>query len=57
MKLNTKDFEVKMQKAIVAYEENLTVIRAGQANTAVLAKVAQKITSESCIMPEDSRSC
>ena len=39
MKLNTKDFEVKMQKAIVAYEENLTVIRAGQANTAVLAKV------------------
>ena len=39
MKLNTKDFEVKMQKAIAAYEENLTVIRAGQANTAVLAKV------------------
>ena len=26
MKLNTKDFEVKMQKAIGAYEENLTVI-------------------------------
>ena len=39
MKLNTKDFETKMQKAIVAYEENLSVIRAGQANTAVLAKV------------------
>lgn len=39
MKLNTKDFETKMQKAIGAYEENLSVIRAGQANTAVLAKV------------------
>ena len=39
MKLNTKDFETKMQKAIAAYEENLSVIRAGQANTAVLAKV------------------
>ena len=39
MKLNTKDFETKMQKSIAAYEENLTVIRAGQANTAVLAKV------------------
>ena len=39
MKLNTKDFESKMQKTIAAYQENLTVIRAGQANTAVLAKV------------------
>ena len=40
MKLNTKDFEAKMQKSIAAYQENLTVIRAGQANTAVLAKVS-----------------
>ena len=40
MKLNTKDFEAKMQKTIAAYQENLTVIRAGQANTAVLAKVS-----------------
>ncbi len=40
MKLNTKDFEVKMQKTIAAYQENLTVIRAGQANTAVLSKVS-----------------
>ena len=40
MKLNTKDFETKMQKTIAAYEENLTVIRAGQANTAVLSKVS-----------------
>ncbi len=39
MKLNTKDYEVKMQKAIAAYSENLLTIRAGQANTAVLAKV------------------
>ena len=39
MKLNTKDFEAKMQKAVAAYQENLTVIRAGQANTAVLSKV------------------
>ena len=39
MKLNTKDFETKMQKAIGAYEENLSVIRAGQANTAVLSKI------------------
>ena len=40
MKLNTKDFEAKMQKTIASYQENLTVIRAGQANTAVLAKVS-----------------
>ena len=39
MKLNTKDYENKMTKAIAAYEENLSVIRAGQANTAVLSKV------------------
>lgn len=39
MKLNTKDFETKMQKSVAAYQESLTVIRAGQANTAVLAKV------------------
>ena len=39
MKLNTKDFETKMQKTIAAYQENITTIRAGQANTGVLAKV------------------
>ena len=39
MKLNTKDFEAKMQKTIASYQENLMTIRAGQANTAVLAKV------------------
>ena len=40
MKLDTKEFEVKMQKTIANYQENLSTIRAGQANTAVLAKVS-----------------
>ena len=39
MKLNTKDFEEKMKKAISVYEENLSSIRAGQANAAVISKV------------------
>ena len=39
MKLETKEFETKMQKAVAAYQENLSVIRAGQANTAVIGKV------------------
>lgn len=39
MKLNTKDFEEKMKKAISVYEENLGSIRAGQANSAVISKV------------------
>ncbi|MBO5938963.1 MAG: ribosome recycling factor [Clostridia bacterium] len=39
MKLNTKDFEEKMKKALSVYEENLGSIRAGQANTAVVSKV------------------
>ena len=39
MKLNTKDFEEKMKKAISVYEENLGSVRAGQANTAVISKV------------------
>ena len=39
MKLDTKEFETKMQKAVAAYQENLSTIRAGQANTAVIAKV------------------
>ena len=40
MKLNTKTYEEKMQKAIAAYENNLAVVRAGQANTAVLSRVS-----------------
>ena len=39
MKLNTKDYEAKMQKAIANYQENLSTIRAGQANSAILNKV------------------
>lgn len=39
MKLNTKDYESKMQKAVSSYEENLTSIRAGQANASILNKV------------------
>ena len=39
MKLNTKEFEEKMGKAINAYEQNIGSIRAGQANTAVLNKI------------------
>ena len=40
MKLDTKEFEIKMQKAIGAYQENLSVIRAGQASPSVLARVS-----------------
>jgi ribosome recycling factor len=40
MKLNTKDFEAKMMKAIAAYEQNLSTIRAGQANPNVLNRVS-----------------
>ena len=39
MKLNTKDFEQKMMKAVSVYEENLASIRAGQANAAIISKV------------------
>ena len=39
MKLNTKEVEEKMGKAINAYEQNIATVRAGQASTAVLAKV------------------
>lgn len=40
MKLDTKDFESKMQKSVTAYQESLSTIRAGQANTAVISKVS-----------------
>ena len=39
MKLDTKAYEAKMVRAIASYEENLTSIRAGQANSAILNKV------------------
>ena len=39
MKLNTKEFEERMNKAIVAMDNNFATIRAGQANAAVLNRV------------------
>ena len=39
MKLDTKEFETKMNKSIAAYNEALSVIRAGRANASVLAHV------------------
>lgn len=39
MKLDTKEFETKMTKSIAAYNEALSVIRAGRANAGVLAHV------------------
>ena len=40
MKLDTKDYEVKMKKTIASYTENLSTIRAGRANPDVLKKVS-----------------
>lgn len=39
MKLDTKEYEGKMQKSIEVYKEALSIIRAGRANTAVVSKV------------------
>ena len=39
MKLDTKDYERKMQKSIEVYKENLASIRAGRANAAVLGNI------------------
>lgn len=39
MKLDTKEFERKMQKSIDVYSDTLSTIRAGRANTAVLSKL------------------
>ncbi len=39
MGFNTKPYEEKMIKSIDSYEQSLAIIRAGQANTAVLSKV------------------
>ena len=40
MKLDTKDFEVRMKKSVAAYGENLSTIRAGRANPDILKKVS-----------------
>ncbi len=39
MKYNTKDTEEKMKKSVAAYENNLSTIRASQANAAIVSKV------------------
>ena len=39
MKYNTKNAEERMQKSVIAYEGNLSIIRASQANSAVVSKV------------------
>ena len=39
MKLDTKEFEGRMKKAIEVYEENLGTIRVGRANASVLSRV------------------
>ena len=39
MKFNTKKTEEKMQKSVAAYENNLSTIRASQANAAIVSKV------------------
>lgn len=39
MNFNKKTYEEKMKKAVAAYENELTLIRAGRANTAILSKI------------------
>ncbi len=39
MKLETKEYESKMQKSIASYKENLSTIRAGRATPDVLKKI------------------
>ena len=39
MKLEVKEYEVKMQKSIASYKDNLSTIRAGKANPDVLKRI------------------
>ena len=39
MKLDTREYEVKMQKTVANYQDNLSTIRAGRANPDVLKKI------------------
>ena len=39
MKLDTKDYELKMNKSLASYKENLSTIRAGRATPDVLKKI------------------
>ena len=40
MKLDTREYESKMQKTVANYQDNLSTIRAGRANPDVLKKIA-----------------
>ena len=40
MKLDTREYESKMQKTVANYKENLSTIRAGRANPDVLKKIS-----------------
>lgn len=40
MKLDTRDFEIRMKKSVVSYSENLSTIRAGRANPEVLKRIS-----------------
>ena len=40
MKLDTKEYEVKMQKTVANYSDNLSTIRAGRANPDVLKRIS-----------------
>ena len=62
MKYNTKDLEQKMQKTIASYEENLSSIRASQANAGVLNRVTfdywgapTEITSMASVSVSDAK--
>ena len=39
MKLDCKDYEIRMTKSVASYRENLSTIRAGKANPDVLKKI------------------
>ena len=39
MKLDTKEYEAKMNKSLSSYKENLSTIRAGRATPDVLKKI------------------
>ena len=39
MKLDTKEFEVRMRKSIDAYNNELDTVRAGRANPNILSRV------------------
>ena len=62
MKFNTKESEEKMQKSVNAFENNLSTIRASQANGAIVSKVtfdyygaATKLTDMASVSVSDPK--